>query len=537
MVKRISNALNRKNSVTGASVILIITLFLSNVLGMIRDHFLTQKIPTDLLSVYYAAFRIPDFIFNILILGAITSAFIPIFTTLISQKKEKEAWNVASSVINLALLFLLVISVILLFLMPLLVPLFVPGFDVEKQNEVVKLARIMLLSPIFFGLSYIIGGILNSFKRFLVYALAPLIYNLTIIGGTLLFADKYSVVAVSIAVVCGAFLHFLIQLPVAIKLGFKYQFKIFFSHWGVRRIGILMLPRSLALGMNQIMLLVFTAIASSLGGYSVAVYTLADNIQTMPMVVFGTSFATAVFPSLSESVSQDNLTSFANQIQKVMRTVLFFLVPMTAILILLRTEIIRLILGSGFFGWEQTIATANVLGILSLSIVFTGLSALFSRGFYALHNTKTPMIITLINVILSVVLGKILSVSYGVSGLAMGFSIGAFFGILIYYFALRRKIKFENEIQILIFLVKVLAASFLMAFLLQETKILIGYFVDMQRFWGVALKTLVSLTVGVGVYLLCCFIFGLEEIKAIKQVFAKYSGNGRTITSEEDIDQ
>lgn len=537
MVQKISNALHKKNSVTGASVILIITLFLSNVLGMLRDHFLTQKIPTDILSVYYAAFRIPDFIFNILILGAITSAFIPIFTTLISQKKEKEAWEVTSSVINLALIFLFAISIILLFLMPILVPLFVPGFDSVKQAEVTKLARIMLLSPIFFGMSYIIGGVLNSYKRFLVYALAPLVYNLIIILGTLLFADKYSITAVAIAVVGGAFLHFLIQVPVAVKLGFKYQLKIFFHHWGVRRIGILMLPRSIALGMNQIMLLVFTAIASSLGGSSVAVYNLADNIQTMPMVVFGTSFATAVFPSLSEAVSSDRLNDFGAQIQKVMRTILFFLVPMTAILILLRTEIIRLILGSGFFGWEQTIATANVLGILSLSIVFTGLSALFSRGFYALHNTKTPMIITLINVILSIILGKILSINYGILGLAMGFSIGSFVGILIYYFSLRQKIKFEREGKVIIFILKIVFATLIMSVVIQETKTIVGYFVDMQRFWGVALKTFASLGIGVGIYLLFCWIFGCEEIKAVKFILAKYSGNGRNVTSEEDINQ
>lgn len=537
MVKKISNALHKKNSVAGASIILVITLFLSNVLGMLRDHFLTQKIPTDLLSVYYAAFRIPDFIFNILILGAITSAFIPIFTTLINQKKEKEAWEVTSSVINLALIFLTGISLVLLFLMPVLVPLFVPGFDVEKQAEVTSLARIMLFSPIFFGMSYIIGGVLNSYKRFLVYALAPLAYNLVIILGTLFFAEKYSITAVAYAVVCGAFLHFLIQLPVAVKLGFRYKLKIYFHHWGVRRIGILMLPRSIALGMNQIMLLVFTAIASSLGGYSVAVYNLADNIQTMPMVVFGTSFATAVFPSLAEAVSSDRLNDFGAQIQKVMRTILFFLVPMTAILILLRTEIIRLIFGSGFFGWEQTIATANVLGILSLSIVFTGLAALFSRGFYALHNTKTPMIITFINIILSIALGKILSASYGVLGLAMGFTVGSFVGLLIYYFSLRQKIKFENESRIFVFILKIVFATLFMAVVIQETKTVVGFFVDMQRFWGVALKTFASLGTGVGIYLLCCWIFGCEEIKAVKYVWAKFSGNGRAITSEEDINR
>lgn len=526
MVKKITNALQQKNTLTGASVILIVTLFLSNVLGVVRDHFLSQKIPTDLLSAYYAAFRIPDFIFNLLILGAIASAFIPVFTTLITQKKDKEAWQVASSVINLAVIFLIILIILLFVLMPYLVPLVVPGFSPEKQDLTVKLARIMLGSPLLFALSYIFGGILNSYKRFLAYALAPLVYNLVIIIGTLFFADKYSVTGVAVAVVCGAALHFLIQLPVAIKLGFKYHLKIFWQHWGVRRIGILMLPRAIALGSNQIMLLIFTAIASGIGGASVAVYNLADNIQTMPMVVFGASFATAIFPILSEAISANRRDNFALQIERIIRVILFFLVPMTVIFVLLRTEIVRLILGSGFFGWQQTVDTANTLGIFALALVFTGLMPLFSRAFYALHNTKIPMIVMMINVVISIVLAKIFSPHFGVVGLAMGFSIGAAISTIIIYLLLRTKAEFKNEKQIVIFAFKVILASFIMALAIQESKMLTGIFVDMQRFWGVLAKTCISLGIGISVYLLCCWIFGCEEIRAIKIIFNKMLHKG-----------
>jgi putative peptidoglycan lipid II flippase len=278
MVKKVAALLHKKNSLAMASAVLMITLTLSNVLGVVRDHFLTQKIPTELLSVYYAAFRIPDLIFNVLILGAITSAFIPIFTNLISREKEDEAWVVASSVINIAFLVLVGFSIILAIFMPWIAPLVVPGFDTAKLDLMVKLARIMLLSPIFFGLSYILGGILNSYKRFLVYSLAPLVYNLAIILGTLFFADKYGIFGVAVAVIIGAFFHFLIQLPVVLRLGFKFKMIIDWKHWGVKRIGLLMIPRALALGANQIMLLVFTSISSSLGQYSIAAYNLADNI-------------------------------------------------------------------------------------------------------------------------------------------------------------------------------------------------------------------------------------------------------------------
>ena len=319
--------LSGKNSFLAASVILIITLFLSNVLGVIRDHYLSQKIPTDILSVYYAAFRIPDLIFNILILGAISAAFIPVFSSLLSEKKQQEAWKVANSVINIAILSLIISSLILVILMPYLVPLFVPGFEVEKQTLTIKLARIMLASPIFFGLSYIFGAILNSFKRFVVYSLAPLVYNVSIILGTLFFADQFGVIGISVAVVIGAFLHMAIQIPIVYKLGWRWKMLLDFKDSFIRRIGILMFPRALGLGANQILLLVFTSIASLLGGAGVAVYNLADNIQTMPMVVFGTSFAMAIFPTLAENFAKKNDESFAYYFTKTLRSILFFMVP------------------------------------------------------------------------------------------------------------------------------------------------------------------------------------------------------------------
>ena len=523
MVKKVTAILHRKNSLASASIILIITLTLSNFLGVIRDHYLTQKIPTDLLSVYYAAFRIPDLIFNILILGAITSAFIPIFTNLIAREKEDEAWEVTASVINIALVFLVGLSIILAIFMPYITPFVVPGFSPERQQLTASLARIMLLSPIFFGLSYILGGILNSYKRFLVYALAPLVYNLAIILGTLLFADKIGVVGVAISVVAGAFLHFLIQLPVAIRLGLKFKLKIAWKHWGVQRIGLLMIPRAIALGANQIMLLIFTSIASALGGYSIAVYNLADNIQTMPMVVFGTSFATAIFPTLSEAISHNKYDDFSGQIKKMIRTILFFMVPMALIFIILRMQIVRLILGSGNFGWEQTIVTANTLAIFSFSLIFTGLTPLLSRSFYALHNTRVPMIITIASVIVSIILGKIFSLKMGVVGLALGYTIGSIATTIALYLMLRGPAKITKELEIWQFIAKVVFATVLTGLAMHGAILGANLFVDLHHFWGVAIQTLIALGVGLIVYLLVTHWFGLEEIKAISFVWQKYS--------------
>lgn len=531
MRKFLRKSFSGKNSYTAASLILMVTLFLSNVLGVIRDHFLTQKIPTEILSVYYAAFRIPDLLFNVLILGAISSAFIPVFTSLLARKKISQAWEVANSLINAAVMALIGFCLLLAVFMPFLVPLFVPGFDQEKKELTVFLARIMLASPIFFGLSYIFGAILNSFKRFAVYSLAPLIYNAAIILGTLLLADRIGVTGVALSVVVGAFLHMLIQIPVAYKLGFSWQKVLDFKNPQVRKIGLLMFPRAIGLGANQILLLFFTAMASSLGGIAVAVYNLADNIQTMPMVVFGTSFAMAIFPTLSEKASQKSHEDFAYYLTKTLRSILFFIVPVVFGVILLRAQIVRIILGSGYFGWEQTIETANTLGFFAVSLVFSSIIPLLARSFYALHNTKTPMVVTIITVILSIIFGWLLTPTFGIRGLAMAYSLGAFFNALVLFYILRRKIVFK-EISMIWFGLKVLLASILMAIALQETKFLMALIVDMDRFWGVFLQTIVSMGIALAVYLLLAWIFDFEEIASIKLVFQKITGRSLVGESE-----
>ncbi len=523
MVKFLSNFLNGKNSLSGASVILMVTLFLSNVLGMLRDHYLTQKIPTDILSVYYAAFRIPDLLFNVLILGAISAAFIPVFSSLITQKQEEEAWKVANSVINIALLGLVIACLILAVIMPFLVGYFVPGFDQEKRDLTVVLARIMLASPLFFGLSYIFGAILNSYKRFVVYSLAPLVYNLSIIAGTLFLADRFGIIGISLAVVFGAFLHMAIQIPVAWRLGFRPQRFLDYKNHFVRRIGRLMLPRAIGLGANQLLLLVFTSIASSIGVTAVAVYNLADNIQTMPMVVFGTSFAMAIFPILAEKASIKDFETFSYYFTKSFRSILFFMIPIVFGIYFLRVQIVRLILGSGHFGWSQTFDTSRALGFFALALVFTSLIPLLARSFYALHNTKIPMYASIVTVIFSIGFAFILAPRYGVGGLAIAYSIGSFLNAIILYLILRRKITL-NEKGMIWYAFKVLVASILMALVINQIVALSEGFFDLTRFLGVLYQTFLATLGGIIIYLFLAWIFKFEELASVKIIWQKLSG-------------
>ncbi len=505
MIARLKQLVSGQNSLMGAAAILVATTLLSNVLGLLRDRFFAQKIPTDLLDTYFAAFRIPDFVLNILILGTVTAAFIPVFLEY-REKDKEEAWEVAHIVITLAVVLLIILSVILFVTMPLLVPLVVPDFSAEKQGITVDLARILLVQPFFFGLSYLFSGILNALKRFFVYALAPLIYTVSIIVATLVFSDQYGVYALAWGVVIGAFLHMFIQFLTARTIGFRLVPNFTFTHSAIRRVGVLMLPRSVGLGALQLTLLAFTAIASALGPGSVAIYNLADNIQTMPTAVFGLSFITALYPTLSEAVAQRRLTDFAQLLERALRYLLVILIPAGIGLILLRAQIVRLILGTGHFGWEETIATADTLGLFALSLFAQAIVVLLSRAFYALHDTKTPTLLNLVGYGLAIGLGiwfaPATGLGLGVPGLALAFSVGSFANLLLLYIAIRRRVVALASVEQGFgqFVGQLMVGSGILFVVVQVAKMTVAQVVNMDRFWGIFVQTGVAITVGVLVY-------------------------------------
>jgi putative peptidoglycan lipid II flippase len=508
----------KENSVKGASVILIVTLTLSNILGVFRDHFLAQKIPTDRLDIYFAAFRLPDLIFNVLILGSVAAAFVPIYSQYLKEKGDKEANNLAQATITIGTSAVVLCLIILFFLMPTLMKVLVPSFTPDKMAETVKLGRYLLLSPLFFTVSYFLGGLLNSHKRFLAYSIAPLVYNLSIILGVLLLAGRIGVGGAVVGVIVGSFLHMLVQIPTALKVGFKPALRFDFNQ-GVKKIMTLMVPRAIALGTNQLLLVVYTAFASAFAG-GIAIYTFADNIQTVPSVIFGTSFATAVFPTLaglSMSVPEDK-ERFSGFFTKTLRAALFFLVPSTLILILLRAQIIRLILGYGYFGWADTKTATATLGFFALSIIAQGLVPLFARSFYAMHNTKTPMIVSIISICISITLGFVFSrLNYGlisgVAGLALAFTAGSWVSFTTMAILICRKIKVDI-VEIFGFVLQITLLSLIMIAAMQFTKDFVGSVYDIDRVRFLALQTGAALAVGAGVYFIGAFIMRIREVRS-----------------------
>lgn len=528
--------LSKENTIKAATGILVITLTLSNLLGVIRDHFLAQKITTNLLDTYYAAFRLPDLIFNVIILGAISSAFIPTFSNFIANKKDKEAQQLASSVLTVGMTLVIIAVVILYIFMPWLNKLLVPNFPPDKQLLTLKLSRLLLLSPILFALSYFFSAVLNSYKRFLASSLAPLFYNLSIIIATYYWGDRYNVYAVTWGVIIGVFFHMLIQLIPLPTLGIRLRLIWDTSSDAIRQVGRRMIPRSIGLGALQIMFVIFTSMASGMGVGAVAIFSLADNIQTMPTVVFGTSVASALFPTLAEKFSLGKMEDFSHHIERATVTILYYLVPATVAIILLRIQIVRLVLGSGHFGWQQTVLTAQTLGFFTLSIIFSGLIPLFARAFYALHDTRTPTYYAIVSVVVSLSCAFIFRLWIGVAGLALAFSIGSLINFVLLYFALKRQLTDFKSQAIWEKIPPIITGTIAMAIIIQIVKISMGTIYDLTRFYQVALQAGLATAAGVAIYFSVTYWLGFKEIKllGIERVMGLFTGGSNGAARKEE---
>lgn len=501
MFKFIKNILS-KSAISRGAFILGVSSLLSRFLGLVRDRLFAAKFGAgDMLDAYYAAFRIPDFVFNLLILGALSSAFVPVFVRYLSKDKKKEAWEIANSLLNLLVLVTLAVCGILFIFMDYIIYLVAPGFNIEKIELTILLTRIMLISPILFGISNVFSSILNSFKSFFTYSLAPILYNLGIIFGVIYLVPRYEVLGLAYGVVIGALLHGLIQLPQVIKLGFGWRPILRLKHEGVKEIAKLMIPRSIALAFNQLNLWVVTVIASTIASGSVAIYNLANNLQSFSIGIFGVSFSIAAFPCLAEAVAHNNKKLFKEQFSKTFLKILFFVLPVSILMLLERAQIVRLILGAGHFDWQDTYYTAQSLGLFALSIFAQALIPLLARSFYSLSDTKTPVIISVISMILNIAASLTLVNYMGVLGLALGFTIASIFNMILLIIVLKIKVGTLDEGEIFREGLKIITACIVMVVATYTSLYLLAGFVDMDTYLGVFLQAFGATLIGLLIYL------------------------------------
>jgi len=389
------------------------------------------------LDAYYAAFRIPDLMFELVAAGAITSALVPVLSGLISNGERDRAWRVASTIINLMLAVLVALAVILMVFAPSIVPLLVPGFDAATTELTVELTRMMLIAPILLATGSIVTAVLQTQDRFGAAAIAQVVYNASIIAGALLLTPALGIYGVAVGVVIGAIGHLLVQLP-ALRGHFRYSPVADISDPAARQTFWLMLPRAIGMGANQITFLVNTALASTVAVGAVVSYTVAFSVLQIPLGVIALPLGIVLLPTLSRALATGREEEFGTTVTRSLRLLLWLTAFVAAVGIVTRDDVVDLLFGWGF-DEAALAATAAALGIFLLGLPAHSMNVILARAFYSGKNTITPVTVAIISVGVNVAISIATVETLGIRGLALGIAMGAWFEATTLTILLRRR--------------------------------------------------------------------------------------------------
>lgn len=536
LISKSQDLFNRKStSILSAATIIGASYLLSALLGLVRNHLLVAKFFGGLeadLDVYFAAFVVPDTIFQLLVVGAISAAFIPIYQEYFNKSKE-EANDLANASLTLVGLFFFSISLLIaIFARPIAGLL--THYPADKLALMANLIRIMSIGQLLFTISSFLTGVLQSHRRFLIPAIAPLLYNIGTIIGIITLSSRLGIYSAAIGVVFGALLHMLIQLPAAGNLGYwpKPLFKP--KHLGVRSMIKMMPPRALALGLDQIERWVAVNLTSVLSIGSLSIFNFARQLYVLPISLFGVSLSQASFPVLAEEALLEDKTRFKNTLSKSILQIFFFALPASVLVLVLRIPLVRIAFGAKSFPWEATLLTGRSLAFLSLSIAPQAVTNTLTRSLHAMKDTKTSLVIGFITMIVFVGLAYLFSSTTSlksVAGITLALSINNTLDFVLSYFAVRKKV---GSLQITKRILKMLFVSIITGFALWIPMRLLDQFVfDTTRTVPLIALTLTVSIVGSSVYLLLSWIFKIEEFQDVLSMIKKI-GNWRKILGESD---
>lgn len=535
LISKSQEFLNRRSSsILSAAGIIAISYLASAILGLIRNHLLAARFFGGLegdLDVYFAAFVIPDTIFQLLVVGAVSAAFIPVYQEY-SDKSESEAnrmANVALSTVGATLLFFTVL--IAIFARPLAGLL--AHYSPEKLDLMANLIRIMSGAQILFTFSAFLTGVLQAQRRFLVPAIAPLMYNIGTIAGIFFLSSHLGIYSAAVGVLFGALLHVLVQLPTVIAIGFKPQIIFDLKHKGVLNMLKLMPPRTLSLGLDQIERAVAVNLTSILSAGSLAIFNFARQLYILPISLFGVSLSQASFPALAQEANLEDKTKFRDTLSKSILQIFFFALPASILVLVLRIPLVRIAFGAKAFPWDATLLTGRALALLALSIAPQAVTQTLTRGLHALKDTKTPLLIGVVTMIAFVVpafiFGNILS--YGVVGITGAMALSNTIDFLLLYRAIRRKV---GPLGISKRIIKMVVVSAITGFSLWIPMRLLDQLVfDTTRTFPLIALTLVVSSIGFSVYLFLSWLFKIEELQEVVQMVKKV-GNWRKILVSTD---
>ncbi|MBI2482035.1 MAG: hypothetical protein HYV76_00475 [Candidatus Vogelbacteria bacterium] len=416
MVKSLLKLLDRELSgLHQAALFLSISALTSQLLGLVRDRLLASAFGVGrTLDIYYASFRIPDLVYVSVASLVSVTVLIPFVLTRLADGKEAEAKRFLSGVVTLFSLMMVLVSVGLYIIIPWLIIRVVPGFTVVDQLTVVELSRIILISPFLLGLSNLFASITQAYRRFVIYSLSPIFYNLGIIFGILWLYPYRGLSGLAWGVVLGALLHLVIQLPTITKLGFLPTWRL--VNWQeIKPVLVVSLPRTFTLGCHQLVQVGLVMITSLLPIGSIAVFTFALNLQSVPLALIGVSYSVAAFPTLTALYTKGSRAEFLSHIGRAARHIVFWSVPVMVLFMVLRAHIVRVILGAGAFDWTATRLTAAAVAIFVLSLAAQNLVLLLVRGYYAGGKTKTPLVAAGVMLVITSTLAWVLVTAFNTS--------------------------------------------------------------------------------------------------------------------------
>jgi len=509
--------------VARAAVLLMITVIISRILGYGREVALYtlfgQNYVTD---AYRAAFSVPDFLYMLLVGGALSSAFIPVFSACVATGKEEDGWKSASIVFNYIILLLLIFIFFAYFYTQPLINLLAPGLPAEYSSLAVKLTHIMLLQTFFMALNGFAMGILNSYNIFSAPAIGSLLYNLVIIIVGISFVDQLGVAAFSYGVVLGAALNFAVQIPALRKVGLKYYFSFDYSNAGFRQIMMLMIPVLAGLGVVQLNLFVTQNLSSGLGPGAISALNLAQRIMNLPVGIFAVSVATAVFPTLTALVAQGEMDTFKRATSLGIRAIFLVSIPSSLGLIALGEPLIKLLFEQGEFTVAMVKATNEALVYYCLGLFAYSSIQVFNRSFYALKDTFTPVAAAFATIAFNIFLSVKLVEPMGHKGLALAYSLAGILNIILLMVILRIKVGKMGGAKIMTSFCLSTGASFLMFVLVRH---LIGYFDSALIFAHDKLALLFSvgaaICLGTVVYGFIIYLFKLEESELLLKMIRR----------------
>ncbi len=423
-----------------AGLLVTVLFLLSRVLGYVRTIAIAAAVPdVGSLSPFFAAFRIPDFLFQLVAAGALSSSLIPVIAGLFATEQEARAWRVVSTITTLMLSGLVLLAGLVLLFTPGLVGMITPGFDQAQLAETTELTRIMVLSPVFLAGGAIAASILNARGRFGAAALAPLVYNVGIIAGALLLVPAFGIPGLAYGVVIGAAGHLLVQVPSVARMGARLRPRIDLRDDQARLAFLLMVPRAIGLGAVQVVFLVMTSLASTLGPEALPVFTFAFTMLQIPIGIFGVPLGIVLLPSLAREAATGATATFARLLGRGLAILAYAMIGVTALGIVVSEDLVRLLFGVADISESAIEATAACLAVFLLGLTAHSLIAVLARAFYALQDTRTPVAAALVAVVVNIVVANVLIGPMQLNVLAAAIAVGAWLETAILVVLLRRR--------------------------------------------------------------------------------------------------